>query len=147
MLQRLRTALMPGRRAAGALIFDEAGRLLLVKDWARREWGYPGGYVDRAESPLAGCVREIGEEIGLVLAPERFIELGTHEWRRPLGNLAFTTFAVVATTEEASHITLQRRELSHYQWVEPANILAAVAPRLRGRVEDLLATYHQRSPK
>lgn len=142
MLRRL-SRILPERHAAGALIFDGAGRMLLVKDWARREWGYPGGYANRGETMQAACAREVGEEVGLVLAPKRFVELGTHRWERPLGTLAFTTFVLEVTSEEAAGVTLQRRELSHYQWVEPAAILETVAPRLRQRLTDLLMTYHQ----
>lgn len=52
---------------AAAFITDAGGRVLLVKPASRDEWGFVGGWVDRGESPHQGCVREIEEEIGLVL--------------------------------------------------------------------------------
>src|SRR5215216_6397991 len=51
--------------SAGALFFDEQGRLLIVKPTYKDGWEIPGGVVERDESPLQGCLREIREEIGL----------------------------------------------------------------------------------
>ncbi|BCJ48379.1 NUDIX hydrolase [Actinoplanes ianthinogenes] len=53
------------RVAAGALFFDEAGRVLLVKPTYKEGWDIPGGYVESGESPRAACIREIQEELGV----------------------------------------------------------------------------------
>lgn len=53
------------RVAAGALFFDEEGRILLVKPGYKDGWEIPGGYVEPGESPRAACHREIAEELGL----------------------------------------------------------------------------------
>ena len=53
------------RVAAGALIRDPRGRILLVKPTYKEGWDIPGGYVEPGESPAAACAREIAEEIGL----------------------------------------------------------------------------------
>jgi len=54
------------RVAAGALIRDHAGRLLLVRPSYKDGWDIPGGYVEPDETPSAACEREVAEEIGLV---------------------------------------------------------------------------------
>lgn len=127
------------RRAAGALLFDPAGQLLLVRDRLRREWGYPGGYLNHGEAPLIGCAREIGEEVGLAVAPGRLQWLDEHRWSRPLGELTFTTFTAQLASAEAEAVRLQRRELTAYQWVSVAEAPDMIAPRLRPRLEQLLA--------
>src|SRR5271155_4466384 len=53
--------------AAGALITDPAGRILLVKPNYRDHWTLPGGICEHGEPPHAGCAREIAEELGLDL--------------------------------------------------------------------------------
>src|SRR4051794_34297997 len=53
------------RVAAGALIRDVEGRILLVKPTYKDGWDIPGGYVEPGESPADACNREIAEEIGL----------------------------------------------------------------------------------
>jgi ADP-ribose pyrophosphatase YjhB (NUDIX family) len=49
-----------------ALIEDGRGRILLAHHTYRRQaWGLPGGFTRRGEDPVAGLVREIGEELGV----------------------------------------------------------------------------------
>jgi 8-oxo-dGTP diphosphatase len=53
------------RVAAGALFFDDQGRLLLVKPTYKSGWEIPGGYVEPGETPTQACQREAREELGL----------------------------------------------------------------------------------
>jgi 8-oxo-dGTP diphosphatase len=70
--------------AAGAVVRDAAGRLLLVqrgKDPEAGRWTLPGGRVEPGESPAEAAAREVTEETGLVVAVGR-------EWlviERPAG--------------------------------------------------------------
>jgi 8-oxo-dGTP pyrophosphatase MutT (NUDIX family) len=64
---------MPGQGAA-AFIFDERGRLLLVREnYDRRRYGPPGGRVEPGESPFHAVVREAREEAGIEVAVEHLI--------------------------------------------------------------------------
>lgn len=51
--------------AAGALVRDPAGRVLLVEPTYRATWEVPGGLVEAGEGPAAACRRELLEELGL----------------------------------------------------------------------------------
>ncbi|MGW5685402.1 NUDIX domain-containing protein [Nonomuraea sp. NPDC003754] len=53
------------RVAAGALFFDEHGRVLLVKPTYKSGRDIPGGYVEPGETPFQACVREVQEELGI----------------------------------------------------------------------------------
>lgn len=53
------------RMAAGALFFDEQGRVMLLEPTCKEYRDIPGGYVDAGESPLQACVREVREELGI----------------------------------------------------------------------------------
>ena len=52
---------------AGALIFNDAGQILLLKHRFRAGsgWGIPGGFLERGEQPEQALRRELREEIGL----------------------------------------------------------------------------------
>ncbi len=52
---------------AGALIFNDAGEILLLKHRFRAGtgWGLPGGFLEAAEQPIDALRRELREELGL----------------------------------------------------------------------------------
>jgi ADP-ribose pyrophosphatase YjhB (NUDIX family) len=54
---------------AGAIIFNEAGEVLLLKHFFRAGsgWGLPGGFLKPNEQPLDALRRELNEEMGLEL--------------------------------------------------------------------------------
>ena len=52
---------------AGAVIFNDAGQVLLLKHRFRvgSGWGLPGGFLEPGEQPLDALKRELREEIGM----------------------------------------------------------------------------------
>ncbi len=61
----------------GAVIVHE-GRVLLVRrgrEPLKGHWSLPGGMVEVGESLLAGVIREVREETGLLVEPVELIEL------------------------------------------------------------------------
>ncbi|MGW1347375.1 NUDIX domain-containing protein [Kribbella sp. NPDC002412] len=53
--------------AGGALVRDEAGRILFLEPTYKPTLDIPGGIAEYDESPYDACVREVQEEIGLAL--------------------------------------------------------------------------------
>jgi len=60
--------LVPG---VAGLVLDDQGRLLIQQRSDTGTWGLPGGMVDPGEPPARAVVREVYEETGLVVRPER----------------------------------------------------------------------------
>lgn len=55
---------------AGGIVFDDAGRLLLIKRGqapSQGRWSVPGGRCRPGESPRDACEREVAEETGMVV--------------------------------------------------------------------------------
>jgi ADP-ribose pyrophosphatase YjhB (NUDIX family) len=58
--------------SAGALIFDPAGRLLILKPTYKSGWTIPGGVMEAdGETPWEACQREVREETGLEVSRGR----------------------------------------------------------------------------
>ncbi|HVQ96816.1 MAG TPA: NUDIX domain-containing protein [Mycobacteriales bacterium] len=71
---------------AGAVVHDEAGRLLLVRrgrEPGRGLWSLPGGRLEADETPAEAAVREVREETGLDVLAGRLI--GSVERPGPAG--------------------------------------------------------------
>jgi 8-oxo-dGTP pyrophosphatase MutT (NUDIX family) len=58
---------------AFAVIFDDLGRVLLCHRTDRDMWNLPGGRVESNESPWATAIREVEEEVGLLVRVKRLI--------------------------------------------------------------------------
>src|SRR5690242_17361590 len=70
-------------RHQGALVAVWHGdRVLMVCQSYRRTWTFPGGGVQRGESPEAAACRELAEEIGLRVTPERLalVQESVEDW-------------------------------------------------------------------
>ncbi len=114
--------------AAGALITDPAGQVLIVKPNYRDHWTIPGGICEHGEPPHAGCAREVAEEVGLVLPPGALLAV---DWSQPYGARDRPIMHFVfdgGTVSEGTRIVVQQEELDGYQFADPAR-LASYAPR------------------
>jgi 8-oxo-dGTP pyrophosphatase MutT (NUDIX family) len=123
--------------AAGALVRDGAGRVLMVAPTYKPEWEIPGGIVEADESPRQACVREVREELGLQLAPGRLL---VWEWQGPEGarteSLMFVFDGGVLPDLDA--VSLQAEELASARFVDPAQLDTVTVPRLVRRVRAAL---------
>jgi len=53
------------KKGAGAIIQDEEGKLLMIKNKKDGLWRFPGGNVEAGESYHQGIIRELAEETGI----------------------------------------------------------------------------------
>jgi ADP-ribose pyrophosphatase YjhB (NUDIX family) len=56
-----------------AALFDEHDRVLLVKRVDDESWGLVAGFVEPSESPEQTAVREVQEEVGLVVEVDQLV--------------------------------------------------------------------------
>ncbi len=68
---------MPAHLGANAIVTCR-GRLLLERRRDSDTWGLVGGGVKKKETPLQAIVREVKEELGLRVSPERFARLAVY---------------------------------------------------------------------
>lgn len=113
---------LPTRRvAAGALIRNELGGLLLVQPNYKDGWILPGGTVEAGEAPQAGCFREVREELGLELSPGRLVLLFHGLEMGIWGDSTYYMYDAGVIPADTP-ITLQDDELITYRWVAEADL-------------------------
>ena len=104
----------------GAIITDDAGRLLLIQRGHEPEegrWSLPGGRVKPGESDRDALVREVREETGLHVEPGRLI--GAVERPAP-GGAVFDIYDYAASISGGQLVAGD--DAADARWVHPGEI-------------------------
>ena len=122
--------------SAGALIFDKAGRLLILKPNYKAGWTIPGGQIEETgESPWQGCRRETFEECGLTIKRGR---LACVDFLRPRpgrpGGVRFLFDCGQFGNKRLAAISIDRTEIDEHCFVEPAEAATRLSGPVRRRV-------------
>ena len=108
--------------AAGGLITEPSGCVLLVKPNYRQLWSLPGGICEQGEPPHLGCRRELAEELGLEIPVGRLLAV---DWSQPYGAQANPIMHFVfdgGQLADGSDIVVQEAELDGYEFVPPGEL-------------------------
>lgn len=102
---------------AAAIIFNEAGHVLLVRKRDFSVFMQPGGKIEAHETPAAALARELKEEIALTIAPDNLTYLGI--FRAEAANeqgreVEADVFEVALTGAVAA-----QAEIEEIRWVDP----------------------------
>ena len=126
--------------SAGALIFDRAGRLLILNPVYKSGWTIPGGVMEAdGETPWRACRREVSEECGLTVRHGR---LACVDYRPPRtgkpGGLRFLFDCGRLPEEDLAAIMLQPEEISEYRFEPLPAALDLLRKPIRRRVRAAL---------
>lgn len=130
--------------SAGALIFDPAGRLLVLKPSYKKGWTIPGGQIDaNGESPWEACQRETREECGLEVSEGR---LACVDFLRPKpdrpGGVRFLFDCGALSRGELSKITLQEAEIVEHRFAALDDAATLLSGPIRRRVAAAAGAKH-----
>ena len=122
--------------SAGAMIFDRAGRLLILNPTYKSGWTIPGGVMEAdGESPWQACRREVREETGLDVTSGR---LACVDFRRPKpgnpGGIRFLFDCGRLSDAALKAVTLQAEEISEHRLVPMKEALTLLRKPIRRRV-------------
>jgi NAD+ diphosphatase len=92
---------------------------MIRSNFGERKWGLPGGGVKRKETLQQAAVREVYEEVGVELSPEKLKYLdsqksGYGRWGWPYVHLEFYEYPL---NEKPRQLKLQRFEVSEACWI------------------------------
>ena len=122
--------------SAGALIFDKAGRLLILKPTYKSGWTIPGGVMEAdGETPWEACRREVREETGIDVRSGRLVCM---DFRRPRpgkpGGIRFLFRCGPIGGKHLTTIAVQLEEISEYRFAALPDALPLLRPPIRRRV-------------
>ncbi|MGH3096755.1 MAG: NUDIX domain-containing protein [Streptosporangiales bacterium] len=134
-------AAFPRKRiAAGALLLDRNGQVLVVEPTYKATWDVPGGVVEEDEAPRVACRREVHEELGL---------------DRPVGGLLCVDWVPASaprtealalifdggfvSDDDIAGVVLQVSELASWRFVDRDGLPEVLPVRLARRMAAALA--------
>src|SRR5690348_6684697 len=100
--------------SVSAVIVDDEGRVLAIRRRDNGHWEPPGGVLELGESIIDGLVREVAEETGLTIEPERLT--GVYK------NMVRGIIALVFRCRLAGGVASASLEASETAWLSPADI-------------------------
>ena len=119
------------RVGAFAIIFDEAGKVLVSRRVDSGWFNLPGGGVEPDESVPEGLIREVREETGLEVEAGRLVGV----YSKPQKHELVLTFRAYITGGQLS----SSEEADYHTWVAAGDLDAVkLLPKHRERIEDAL---------
>jgi 8-oxo-dGTP diphosphatase len=125
--------------SAGALIFDRAARLLILKPTYKSGWTIPGGVMEAdGETPWEACMREVREECGIDV---RGGTLACMDFRRPRpgkpGGIRFLFDCGQIDDMILATIVVQPEEIAEYRMVALPEALKLLRRPIRRRLQEV----------
>jgi 8-oxo-dGTP pyrophosphatase MutT (NUDIX family) len=121
------------RVAAGALFFDDAGPVMLVRPTYKDHLDIPGGYVEVGETPRQACEREVHEELGLRVDVDPLLLVDWAPHPDEGDKLLFVFDGGRLTGSQLDRIHLQPDELVAYSFYALDAFTDVLIPRLERR--------------
>ena len=116
-------------RVSAAVITDDAGRALVVRKRGTTLFMQPGGKPEPGESAAEALVREVAEEIGLVVDADILRPLGTFRAdaaNEPGRTVVADAFALVVEPADVAPLA----EIEEARWITAADLDAVPLARL-----------------
>lgn len=122
------------RVAAGALFFDDLGRVMMVVPSYKDYLDIPGGYIEHGETPSQAVAREVREELGITPPIGRLLVIDWAPNSAEGDKQLFVFDGGVLDQRSLEKAVLDPSELTGYEFHHVDTIASATIPRLARRI-------------
>jgi 8-oxo-dGTP pyrophosphatase MutT (NUDIX family) len=123
---------------AAVLLMDSRKRILIVHGIGKPHWNFPGGGVEKGESPYQAALRETKEEIGLTLPNAKFLCVDYRMRANGEESLSFLFLGPDVGDADIAAIQLQPSEIDEYRLLETEEAYKLLNPALVLRLKSVL---------
>lgn len=123
------------------MVFDDVGRLLLVRKNADGGWTPPGGWADVADSPAQVAIREVAEESGYQVRVTRLLGVLDRD-KQGYSPIPWHVYNIYFMCEVISGVATPSSETSAVAWFERQQIPPLSLDRIQPHLIDLIFAYY-----
>lgn len=107
------------------VLITQGQSVLVIKNWlSPGGWSLAGGGVHKAEAPIDAAIREVHEELGLVLEKQTLVDMGSHTSVEAI-RLVSKYYLFHVEFAEQPVLTLQPTEIMEAVWINADDLLAS----------------------
>jgi 8-oxo-dGTP diphosphatase len=120
---------MEHRLSSVAVILENpVGQALIVKANYKSYWSFPGGVIDKGETPKEAAIREVREEVGLDISTDNLLFVAVVDRKSDDAHTYQFIFRASINTSAIPRIVLQSSELEDFALVTKDEIASDNRP-------------------
>jgi 8-oxo-dGTP diphosphatase len=120
---------MEHRLSSVAVILENPiGQALIVKANYKSYWSFPGGVIDKGETPKEAAIREVSEEVGLDVDPDSLSFVAVVDRKSDDAHTYQFIFRGLIDTAAIPRIVLQGSELDDFALITKDEVISANRP-------------------
>ena len=110
--------------SASVILEDEDGQALIVKANYKSYWTFPGGIIDKGETPKEAAIREVREEVGLTIDPATVTFAWVASRSSHVAQTLQFVFKAKLPASAIDHIKMQSSEIEDWRFVSKDDVLS-----------------------
>jgi ADP-ribose pyrophosphatase YjhB (NUDIX family) len=130
-----RLMLYNSSRSYAALIYKD--EILLIRNWlgTQKKWHLPGGGIENSESPSQAVIRELNEELGILVDEDKLIPLHENAFR---AKSSYNYYLFKTILSKKPKLKINKLEIIEAKWISRNDISGCSLNQSSQRILELI---------